>query len=210
MTSMFESAEITNLTINNWNVSKVTTMVSMFDGLKSSTVSITNWTETTTLNNMKKMFSFSTIGTLVGFENLNTSKVTNMNQLFWASNFTSLDFIEGWDTSSLTSTYEIFRNCDTITSLDLSNWDWSLCTSASNNNAQFMYCSELVHLKLPKNVQCSIDLSYTKLDVDSLLDVINNLATVTTTQTLTLGSTLLAKLSEEQIAIAVNKGWTVV
>ena len=210
MTSMFESAEITNLTINNWNVSKVTTMVSMFDGLKSSTVSITNWTETTTLNNMQKMFSFSTIGTLVGFENLNTSKVTNMKQLFWASNFTSLDFIEGWDTSSLTSTYEIFRNCDTITSLDLSNWDWSLCTSASNNNAQFMYCSELVHLKLPKNVQCSIDLSYTKLDVDSLLDVINNLATVTTTQTLTLGSTLLAKLSEEQIAIAVNKGWTVV
>ena len=43
---------------------------------------------------------------------------------------------------------------------------------------------------------------------DSLMSIINNLATVTTTQTLTLGSTNLAKLSSEEKAIATNKGWT--
>ena len=59
------------------------------------------------------------------------------------------------------------------------------------------------------NISTPLILSPTNLDVSSLLDVINNLATVTTTKTLTLGSTLLAKLTEEQIAVAVNKGWTV-
>ena len=61
-----------------------------------------------------------------------------------------------------------------------------------------------------QNIPVSLSLSSTKLDQTSLLDVIDNLATVTTAKTLTLGTTLLAKLTEEQIAIAVNKGWTVV
>ena len=42
------------------------------------------------------------------------------------------------------------------------------------------------------------------------MSIINNLATVTTPQTLTIGATNIAKLSSDEIAIAVNKGWTVV
>lgn len=38
--------------------------------------------------------------------------------------------------------------------------------------------------------------------------VINGLQTVDTTQTLTLGTTNLAKLTEEEMAIATEKGWT--
>ena len=38
--------------------------------------------------------------------------------------------------------------------------------------------------------------------------VINGLQTVTTTQTLTLGSTNLAKLTEADKKIATDKGWT--
>ena len=61
------------------------------------------------------------------------------------------------------------------------------------------------------NISASLDLTpVSNLDQTSLLDVLNNLATVTTTQTLTLGRTNLAKLTEAQIAIATNKGWTVV
>ena len=41
-----------------------------------------------------------------------------------------------------------------------------------------------------------------------LVTILNNLATVTTTQTLTMGSTNLAKLTDEDKAIATNKGWT--
>ena len=74
----------------------------------------------------------------------------------------------------------------------------------------FYSCTNLTSLDSMQNILAVLDLSTTTLDTTSLLDVIDNLATVTTTKTLTLGSTLLAKLTEDQIAIAVNKGWTVV
>jgi hypothetical protein len=76
-------------------------------------------------------------------------------------------------------------------------------------NAMFFYCISLTSLDSMQNIPVSLSLSSTKLDQTSLVDVINNLATVTTTQTLTLGTTLLAKLTEEQIAVATNKGWSV-
>lgn len=48
----------------------------------------------------------------------------------------------------------------------------------------------------------------TKLTVDSLMNIINALPVTTNRRTLGLGTTNLSKLSEEQIAIATNKGWT--
>jgi hypothetical protein len=41
------------------------------------------------------------------------------------------------------------------------------------------------------------------------MSIINNLMTVTSTKTLTLGATNLAKLTADEVAIATNKGWTV-
>lgn len=41
------------------------------------------------------------------------------------------------------------------------------------------------------------------------MSIINNLVASESTRTLTLGSANLAKLTDDQIAIAVNKGWTV-
>lgn len=67
----------------------------------------------------------------------------------------------------------------------------------------------------------SANYSYYKLDLskatnlthDSLMNVINNLYDIATAgvqaQQLVLGSTNLAKLTEDEIAIATNKGWTV-
>ena len=48
----------------------------------------------------------------------------------------------------------------------------------------------------------------TKLTVDSLMNIINALPVSTRKSKISLGTTNLSKLSEEQIAIATNKGWT--
>ena len=47
------------------------------------------------------------------------------------------------------------------------------------------------------------------MPVDSLIEVLTNLPTVSSAQTITLGTTNSSKLSAEQIAIATEKGWTV-
>ncbi len=47
------------------------------------------------------------------------------------------------------------------------------------------------------------------LTVDSLMVIINGLQKVTTKQTLTLGETNITKLTEDQIKVATDKGWTV-
>ena len=48
--------------------------------------------------------------------------------------------------------------------------------------------------------------SSTNFTKEALVEILNNLATVTTTQTLTMGATNLAKLTDEDKAIATNKG----
>lgn len=61
------------------------------------------------------------------------------------------------------------------------------------------------------NPKFKVDISFsmsTKLTHDSLMVVINGLQTVTSSQTLELGSKNLNKLTEEEKQIATGKGWT--
>ena len=135
-----------------------------------------------------------------------TTNVTNMSSMFsGCNNLAPLD-VSNWNTSKVTDMQGMFNCCYKLTSLDLSSWDTNKVTDMAY---MFYSCNNLTSLDSMQNIPVSLSLSATKLDQTSLVDVINNLVTVTTTQTLTLGTTLLAKLTEEQIVVAVNKGWTV-
>ena len=72
----------------------------------------------------------------------------------------------------------------------------------------FDYCSniETIHMhgmKASFNISAS-----TKFTREALVEILNNLATVTTSPTLTMGSRNLAKLTDADKAIATGKGWT--
>ena len=75
----------------------------------------------------------------------------------------------------------------------------------------FSYCSNLETIHMI-NMKVSFDISSsTKFTRESLVEIINNCYDVTTlnkTAKLTMGSTNLAKLTEEDKAIATAKGWT--
>lgn len=73
----------------------------------------------------------------------------------------------------------------------------------------FAICPELTEITGNPNFKTSVGFSdSTKLTHDSLMVIINGLQTVTETQTLTLGTDNLAKLSDAEKQIATDKGWT--
>ena len=92
-------------------------------------------------------------------------------------------------------------NCtslERITAYDLSN-----ITSINISNLYKLEEFHATGMKVSFNISSS-----TKFTREALVEILNNLATVTTTQTLTMGATNLAKLTDEDKLIATNKGWT--
>ena len=97
-----------------------------------------------------------------------------------------------------------FGNCTNLISIDLSS------VEVIGNNV-FYLCANLEKIKLGTDFNCNnMVLSMSaKYSVDTLVDILNSLKDRTgeTAYTLTLGIANLAKLTDEQKAIATNKNW---
>ena len=135
-----------------------------------------------------------------------TSSVKDMSQLFYhCLSLTELD-LSAWETGSATTLYYSFSGCTGMTSLNLGGWDISNVTTMSG---AFSGCSALVDFTPPK-MYISFSLSSSSLlSDDSIQAVIDCLQEVDEIQTLTLHSTVKAKLTDEQIETAEAKGWTI-
>lgn len=113
-----------------------------------------------------------------------------------------------FNTSRLAHAKYMFYNCTSLVSVPAYN-----VTNVSGTNeflSMFTSCSNLetIHMYGMK-VNFSISAS-TKFTREALLEIINNCADLTggTAMTLTIGSTNLAKLTADDIAIATAKNWT--
>lgn len=129
-----------------------------------------------------------------------TSNITSMDSMF--SDCYSLIAIPLLDTSKVTSMRQMFSSSriPIIPHLDVSN--------VTNMDGIFTYCSQLEEIHMyGMKVDFYIN-SSTKFTREALVEILNNLATVTSTKTLTMGSRNLAKLTDEDKAIATGKGWT--
>ena len=163
-----------------------------FDGA----IEFTATSDVTDMNNM-----FSDCSKLTSIPLFNTINVIDMNNMFY--HCSSLTSIPSLDTSKVINTSYMFYNCSKLTSVP------SLDTSkVGNMYGMFYNCSSLETIHMI-NIGTDLDIHYsTKFTREALLEIIGNLKTVTTTMTLTMGSTNLAKLTDEDKAIATNKGWT--
>ena len=113
--------------------------------------------------------------------------------------------------TNVQSFYRAFEGATALTTVDISMWDVSnITTDFSGWNTIFIGCTNLVNYYPPKNIGVQYSVSSQKLTVDSLVRIMNNLKTVSKTTTLSIGATNLAKLTDAQKAIAINKGWTIV
>ena len=96
-----------------------------------------------------------------------------------------------------------FSHCQNLDELPAVN-----CAHATGLNTAFDTCTSLKRLGF-YNISTDIYLGdSTMMTRESLLEVLNNLATVTSDMMCALGETNLAKLTDEDKAIATNKGWT--
>lgn len=230
---MFDTSKITSMTymfqncrslktIPELNTSNVTNMSYMFDNCESlETIPQLNMSNVTTISTMFR-----------GCKNLKTisipyaPKLTGVGYTF--ANCTSLESISALDTSNATQFYATFRNCTNLTTLPLLD-----CGKISSLDYGFDGCPNLTNLggfkdlgkayTLKSNNYSAYQLNLTsqKLTHESLMNVINNLYDLNITYDVANGGTLYrqrlsitafnkAKLTEEEIAIATNKGWNVI
>lgn len=134
---------------------------------------------------------------------INTSNVTDM--AFMVCRATVIKSIPLLDTSQVTNMDYMFNQCFQLQSLPL--MDMSQVTSTRN---MLKSCGLLTDLGGFIGLKCNLDLSSCRaITHDSIMNVINKASDVTASPaTLTLGSTNLAKITDEEKAVATNKGWT--
>lgn len=211
MSYMFNNCnKLTSLDISNFDTNKVTDMSYMFwncGGLTSLDVSNFN---TDNVTEMQYMFCYCEKIKELDVSNWDTSKTTNIASMFNSCyQLTSIKGINNFNVSKVTNISGVFSGCKALTSLDVSNWDVGHITAYYYFNDTFNNCESLVDFYPPQNINTQIDLSNSiALSHDSLVRILNNLKTKTSTTKLILGSTNLAKLPDEEKAIATNKGWT--
>lgn len=117
----------------------------------------------------------------------------------------SIVFPEGFGKKML-NIYSGFYDCSALETITFPAGFGSTCNVFDNC---FHGCTALTTINGGIEARASLDLSpCTQLTHESLMNVINSIQTVTTTQKLTLGATNLAKLTDAEKQIATDKGWT--
>lgn len=177
------------------DTSNVTTMKFMFANCrKLTTIPLLDTSKVTIMEHMFTTSGLTTIPTL------DTSNVTNMSFMFY--NCDKLTTIPTLDTSNATDMQGMFSNCVELTSVG--QLDASKSTDLS---LIFSYCSSLVSVGIHGFTR-SIDISSTALGHDALVAFLNQAGTAyNSSQKITMGPAKLALLSDEEKAIATNKGW---
>lgn len=151
----------------------------------------------TTMFNM-----FNGCSKLTSIPQLDTHNVTDMGGMFDACS--SLTEIPQLNTSNVISMSGTFRGCRSLTSipqLDVSKIDREMSST-------FEGCTSLTSIGMYGFTR-SINISKTALEHDALVAFLNQAGTAfNSSQKITMGSAKLALLSDEEKAIATNKGWT--
>lgn len=179
------------------------------DGKISSLLTGIDYINTSNINDMNSMFDNCWTLTELDASTWDVSNVTDMRYLFNnCSGLTKLN-LSSWNPVNITKASSMFYGCSNLKTLIFSGFDMSEATSLSSSSLMFTKCTALENFEPPKNINRSLNFGdCTNLTHDSLMKIINNLATMSSTTTLYIGETNLAKLTNAERLIAINKGWT--
>ena len=153
--------------------------------------------------NVKNMVSmFYNCKNLANVPLFDTSNVTNMSSMFhYCYNLANVPL---FDTKNVKNMASMFYNCQNLTTVPQ-----FYTLKVTNMSYMFKGCSSLEAIHMI-NINANLDISAsTKFTREALLEIIGNLKAQTSgSKKLTMGSTNLANLTDEDKAIATSKGWT--
>lgn len=156
---------------------------------------------------MQNMCTASTNLKKIIMQNLDLSNCDNIGSAF--SNLKKLEEIDfsGTDTSNITSFLNMCLSCSALVRfkgvLDVIN-------NTANIANIFGACSNLEEVYIKNLNSSGLSLSGSpKMKKECLVYLLENAIGTTETRTLILGSTNLAKLTAEEIAVGTNKGYTI-
>lgn len=132
--------------LETWDVSEVTNMGDMFDGVSNMTdfSAVEGW-DTSSVTMMNGVF-YRSGATNLDLSGWDTSNVTNMNGMFKdMPNLESVTFGEGWDMTNVTTANDIFRGNNKLHFLDLREWNIRENLNISN---WFLVNSDIVDRRL--------------------------------------------------------------
>ena len=155
MSAMFNNCRsLTNLDLNNFDTSNVTSMNSMF-GMWNSSDDANSTSKLTTLDlggfdtskvtSMSSMFVSNTNLVNLNIKNFDTAKVTNMFHMFmYCKSVEGLD-LRNFNTSKVTTMAGMFASCLSLLSINLSSFDTS---NVTNMSLMFQNCRNLKELDI--------------------------------------------------------------
>lgn len=220
----FASCKAESLILKNFDTSECTNLSNLFQNCSNlKELDISSW-DTSKVTGMRDMFSNCSSLTSVNlsyfdFSNIGSNILNDFNSLegmfFYCLSLTSVIWPEevfiNKNGKTVGSMSLMFYGCSSLTSIDLSSFNTS---NVTNMGQMFSACSKLTNVTWGNNwasnsAITSFDVSSCPLSHDSCLDLFNKLATKSSNATLQLSTTTKGYMSEEEIAIATNKGWTV-
>jgi surface protein len=182
-----------------FNTQNVSNMALMFNSCSSlQSVPLLNTANVTTINNM-----FNGCASLQSVPLFNTANVTTMNSMF--NGCQSLKSVPLFDTANVTDMRIMFNACGSLNSIPaLSTAAITSDFTSFANTANSLNRCQMVFQRTVSFLNC-------QLSRDAIVEIFNNLATVTTAQTITItGNWGVTALSAADLLIATNKGWVVV
>ena len=214
------STNLKTIDVSNWDTSKVTNIGSMFYGC-------------TNLKEVKGMDNFdvskvtnctsplrNTAVEIIDLNKWDVSNWTKMNEIFREVKATHI-YVDKWNTSNVTSFQNAFLYCQKLQYLDITNWDFSSATTVFQ-----MFQNTLIknfigdrtieevlanNISVFKGLKVGFTTNQSVIDRATLRAMINGVADLTgqTSQTLSIGSVNMKRLTEEDIAIATAKNWSI-
>ena len=184
---------------------------------------------------LNQVFSDDTEVEYLDLRNIDTSKCNQISNPFsGCSNLKRIN-MSTWDTSNIQQILNFFSGCSSLEEVDLENFNTKRFTTF---RGWFNYCSSIKEIKLDitnvttssglqntfrnctslekidftgtEDVKTSIDISTTGLTTQGLMDMLNTLPQLEEGcyTTIIIGEEKLSLLTEEQVAIFYEKGYT--